>query len=221
MKTITDRISFLPSSEDPLSADVYVIRGDERSYVVDVGSCDAAYNLISSLGKRTIVITHFHDDHMKNLKRLDVSDNELLLTVQDRKVLATKAYCDVSIDAAEDENGSNGSTGLKLGTIVEKTVEIRDGVKLVICPIPSSHAKGSLGVIVDDEYLFLGDGFYGSAKGYNVSLLSDEIRTLKGLSFTKVIMSHDEKIYSRDEVISELEGFYAKRTKDSPYIPYK
>ena len=200
MKTITDRISFLPSSEDPLSADVYVIRGDQRNYVVDVGSCDAAYDLISSLDKRTIIITHFHDDHMKNLRRLEVADEYLYITAQDRKVLGTYAP---SI----------------LGTIVSAPIEINDGVKLVIAPMPSSHAKGSLGVVVDGEYLILGDGFYSSAKGYNVSLLADQIRVLKALSFTKVIMSHGEKIYSRDEVIAELEGYYAKRTKDSPYIP--
>ena len=202
MKIITDRISFLPSSEDPLSADVYVIRGDHRSYIVDVGSCDAAYDLISSIEKRIIIITHFHDDHMKNLMRLDITDEELYLTAQDRKVLGTYAPS-------------------KQGTIVESIIEIRDGVKIVIAPIPSSHAKGSLGVIVDDEYLLLGDGFYCSAKGYNVSLLSEEIKALKALSFTKVIMSHDETVYSRDDVMAQLEGFYAKRTKDSPFIPYK
>ena len=199
MKTITDRISFLPSSEDPLSADVYVIRGDEQSYVVDVGSCDEAYELINGLGKRTIIITHFHDDHMKNLQRLDVSDQELFLTAQDRQALGAYAPS-------------------KQGTIVESQVEINDGIKLIIAPIPSSHAKGSLGVIVDDEYLLIGDAFYCSAKGYNVSLLSDEIRALKALSFTKVIMSHDEKIYSRDEVISQLEEIYGRRQKDNPYI---
>ena len=216
MKTITDRISFLPSSEDPLSADVYIIRGDQRSYVVDVGSCDAAYDLISSLGKRTIIITHFHDDHMKNLRRLEVADEELYITTQDRKVLGTQAYNAESIDAGDGRKASNFP---KLGTLVDSPVEIHDGVKLVIAPMPSSHAKGSLGVIVDDEYLILGDGFYCSSKGYNVSLLADQIKTLKALSFTKVIMSHDETVYSRDEVIAELEGYYAKRTKDSPYIP--
>ncbi|MCR5556169.1 MAG: MBL fold metallo-hydrolase [Butyrivibrio sp.] len=216
MKTITDRISFLPSSENPLSADVYIIRGDQKNYVVDVGSCDAAYDLISSLGKRTIIITHFHDDHMKNLRRLDVVDEELYLTAQDRRVLATDAYNPELLDEGDGQKPVNFP---KLGTLVESPTEIRDGVMLVIAPIPSSHAKGSLGVIVDDEYLILGDGYYSSAKGYNVSLLSEEIKTLKALSFTRVIMSHDETVYSRDEVIAELESYYAKRTKDSPYIP--
>ncbi len=203
MKTITDRISFLPSSEDPLSADVYVIRGDERSYVVDVGSCDAAYNLISSLGKRTIVITHFHDDHMKNLRRMEVEDKNLFLTEQTRKVLDAPVYKELYV---------------KKGTLVTAPITLTDGIKITVIPVPSSHAKGSLGVITDEEYLFLGDSFYSSAKGYNVSLLYDEIRILKEMSFTKVIMSHDEKIYSREEIIGELESYYEKREKNNPFI---
>ncbi len=207
MKIISNRISFLPSSEDPLSADVYVIKGDDRSYVVDVGSCDRAWELVSSLGKRAIIITHFHDDHMKNLRRLEISDEDLYITAQSRKVLATESY--------------RSECGNKLGTIVTLPIEIIDGVKILITPIPSSHAKGSLGVVVDDEYLIIGDGYYCSSKGYNVSLLAEQIRCLKDLSFTKVIMSHEEKIYSKDEVIASLEEIYGQRTKDCPYISVK
>ena len=203
-KEINDRISFLPSSEDPLSADVYIIRGNKRTYVVDVGSSDEAWEYLSSLGKKAVVITHFHDDHMKNLRRLVVADEDLFISAQSRKVLATGAY--------------TAEMPRKSGIIVTDKVEISDGVRLVIVPMPSSHAKGSLAVSVDEEYLFLGDGFYCSSKGYNVSLLSEQIKALKDLSFTRVIMSHDEKVYSRDEVISELEAIYGKRTKESPYI---
>ena len=64
----------------------------------------------------------------------------------------------------------------------------------------------------------IGDGYYCSTKGYNVSLLYDEIKTLKGMSFAKVIKSHDEKIYDRDEVIAELEKIYARNEKGNPYI---
>lgn len=177
---------------------------------------------------------------MKNLRRLEVADEDLYVSAQERKVLASRGYVevnDVSANTIADSDSGNNSCATansksandpcvvanqgptrKLGTLVESTIEITDGIRLVIAPIPSSHVKGSLCVIVNDEYLLIGDAFYCSAKGYNVSLLADEIRCLKELSFTKVIMSHDEKIYSREESISELEGIYGRRSKDDPYV---
>lgn len=203
IKTINNIISFLPSSESPLSADVYAIKGDDYTYVIDVGSCDEAFEFINSIEKKKIIITHFHDDHMKNLKRLSIPESDLFLGDHAGKIFESKVY---SEDAP------------RRGTIVKSPMSIEDGISLTICPIPSSHAKGSLCVTIDNEYLFLGDAFYCSIKGYNVSLLYDEIQTLKGLSFTKAVMSHDEKIYSRDEIISRLESIYAKKDKSSPYI---
>ena len=194
-----DRIDFLPSSENPLSADVYLIRGDEYTYVVDVGSSDGAYALIQEIDKKKVIITHFHDDHMKNLSRLEIAKEDLFIGEHTQKVLRIPAYN-------------------KEGTVVTAPITITDGVSITIWPVPSSHAKGSLGVTVDNEYLLIGDGYYCSSKGYNVSLLHDEIKTLKGMSFTKVIKSHDEKIYDRDEVIAELENIYARNEKGNPYI---
>ena len=49
----------------------------------------------------------------------------------------------------------------------------------------------------------MGDSFYCSKKGYNVSLLHDEIALLERLSFSKVLLSHDDKIYTREEILSE------------------
>ena len=203
VKRIDDKISFLPCSEEPLSAEVYLIRGKAYTYVVDVGSSDRAYEIINAIDKKKIIITHFHDDHMKNLKRLDISEDMLFLGDHTEKILESRVYSDEFV---------------KCGTVVKKSLEMTDGIKLQICPIPSSHAKGSLGVIVCNEYLLIGDGYYCSSKGYNVSLLHDEISVLKSLDFTKVIMSHDEKVYSKEEILSELEAIYAKKDKSSPFI---
>ncbi len=205
-KRISEKISFIPCSENPLSADVYLITGDDYIYVIDVGSNDEAFEEIRAMDKKKIIITHFHDDHMKNLRRLQVDDENLYLTEQTRKVLDAPVYKEISV---------------KKGTLVTAAITLSDGIEITVFPIPSSHAKGSLGVIADREFLFLGDSFYSSAKGYNVSLLYDEIKTLKEVSFTKVIMSHDEKIYSRDEIIGELESYYAKREKSNPFIQFK
>jgi glyoxylase-like metal-dependent hydrolase (beta-lactamase superfamily II) len=203
VKRIDEKISFIPCSENPLSADVYLISGDEYTYVVDVGSSDQAFEQLQAIDKKRIIITHFHDDHMKNLRRMEVEDKDLFLTEQTRKVLDAPVYKELYV---------------KKGTLVTAPITLTDGIKITVIPVPSSHAKGSLGVITDEEYLFLGDSFYSSAKGYNVSLLYDEIRILKEMSFTKVIMSHDEKIYSREEIIGELESYYEKREKNNPFI---
>ena len=203
IKKINDYISYLPCSENPLSADVYTIRGDKYTYVVDVGSCDDAYEYVNSIPNKKIIITHFHDDHMKNLARLVPGSDDLYVGNHTAKVLESKVY---------SENGVVPSH------IVDEPLIIDDGIRIGIYPVPSSHAKGSLLVTVGDEYLFLGDSFYCSSKGYNVSLLFDEIRLLKDLKYNKVIMSHDDKIYSKEEIVSELESIYLRKEKNNPYI---
>jgi hypothetical protein len=85
-------------------------------------------------------------------------------------------------------------------------------------PLPSSHAKGSLTVIVNKTVILLGDGCYSNNKGYNVSLLYDLIKILKAAEFTTAIKSHESKEYSKEELIEELETIYSLREKNNPYI---
>lgn len=196
MIEINERISVLQSSEQPvLSADVYVIKGDRFSYIVDVGSNDEALTLVKSIPNKKIVITHFHEDHTDNLKRLDIPDEDIFVGGYTRKY-----------------------TGK--GTEVKEKIVIEDGVKIVIAPLPNSHAKGSLCVTVGDEYLIIGDAFYSSSKGYSVSLLGEEIKTLKSLEFKEVLMSHKQRMHPREIVIGSLEKFFAQREKGIPYIPF-
>ena len=193
IKTITDNITFLPASEAPLSADVYFIKGKERTYIIDVGSNDEALNLVEATENKTVIITHFHEDHASNLKRIEIDDSDLLVGDYTNKVY-------------------------NKGTLIKEPALINDGVTIKVFAIANSHAKGSLCVTVNDEYLFIGDSYYCSAKGYNVSLLHDEIEFLRDLDFTKVICSHEEKIHTKEEVIKELEECYSKREAGNPYI---
>ncbi|SFC43745.1 MBL fold metallo-hydrolase [Butyrivibrio sp. YAB3001] len=193
MREINDYFRILEPGYDPLSADVYFIKGKEYTYIVDVGSNDTAFRLIDGIDKKKIIITHFHADHMKNMERIDVTDECLFVGDYSYKVLGR-------------------------GTLVQNNIEIDDGVKIRIVPLPNSHAKGALCVMVNDEYLVLGDSFYCSKRGYNVSLLHDEIAVLEEFSFSKVLLSHDEKIYAREEILSELKYIYKNREKGNPYI---
>ncbi|MBR1861855.1 MAG: MBL fold metallo-hydrolase [Lachnospiraceae bacterium] len=192
--SVNENLSFLKSSEHPLSADVYFIKGEKHTYIVDVGSNDEAFAIINSIPDKKVIITHFHEDHTGNLKRLEIPDEDVFV-------------------------GNYAGKYLGKGTVVGEPMVIPDGVKIGIVPIPNSHAKGSLCVTVDEEYLILGDAFYSNVKGYNVSLLGEEIRLLESLRFDKVLMSHKERPHSREEVFSVLNKIFSQREKEKPYIP--
>ena len=192
---INDTISKLESSDNPLSADVYFITGKEYTYIVDVGACENALRLINDTPDKKIIITHFHQDHAGNLKAVT--------------------------GAAEIFVGSYTKKSTGIGTAITEKLLIEDGVKLEIIPIPSSHAKGSLGVLVNGEYLILGDSVYGSAKGYNVSLLGDEIALLQSTDFTNALMSHDNVFYNKNQVLERLKTIYSHRQKNENFIIYE
>ena len=194
MITLTPYLSILPSSDSPLSADVYFIRGDKHTYIIDVGSNDTSYEAVKNTPDKKVIITHFHEDHTDNIKRLMIPEEDLYVGNYTRK-------------------------SIRYGTEIDSKLTIDDGVHLTIVPIPNSHAKGSLCVTVNDEYLILGDAFYSNIKGYNVSLLSEEIKLLKELDYKYVLMSHKDKAHEKDEIISILEKIYLKREKDNPFIP--
>lgn len=186
-------IKRIEMSENPLSADVFFVQGREYTYIVDVGSNDASYEAIKSIPKKKIIITHFHADHGENLRRLNLPDEDLF----------------VGDYTAKYYGG---------GTVIKEPMHIEDGVFIDILPLPSSHAKGSLTVIVNKSVILLGDGCYSNNKGYNVSLLHDLIKILKAAEFTTAIKSHESKEYSKEELIEELETIYALREKNNPYI---
>ena len=186
-------IKRIEMSENPLSADVFFVQGREYTYIVDVGSNDASYEAVRDIPKKKIIITHFHADHAENLRRLKPADEDLF----------------VGDYTAKYYGG---------GTVIKEPMHIEDGVFMDILPLPSSHAKGSLTVIVNKSVILLGDGCYSNNKGYNVSLLYDLIKILKAAEFTTAIKSHESKEYSKEELIEELETIYSLREKNNPYI---
>lgn len=142
MKTISHSIRHIPSTPDPLSADVFIIEGDSRYYVFDVGASDGAYEAISALDKPvTVILSHFHRDHIANMSRL--SPAQTLAGARTMKYIAN-------------------------GTLVDAPLVIRDGATIEVQPCVSPHAPGCLIATVDREYTFLGDLHYarpGSGQG--------------------------------------------------------
>ena len=193
MEDLCEYIKYIKSSNNPLSANVFIIKGNNHNYIFDVGANKLSRDIIKDIKNKIIIISHFHTDHMENMKYFN--DNEIYIGDYTYKVLG-------------------------YGNVVNDIFEINDGINLKLIHIPNSHAKGSLCLIVNDEYLLIGDSLDGNRNGLNVSLLYDEIKLLKSLNYKYILTSHDDVIYNKDEVIKNLEYYYSKREKNNPYIGY-
>ena len=229
---LTDRIRYLQMSYEPLSADVVAVRGDSAWWIFDVGACDRAVDFINALPrhpvsenialhengecagaaavplKKNIVISHFHRDHLLNVVRH--CDGEVSL---DFDTLYVGAYTSKTFGEIE---------GVAKNVVMEP-LAFDDGVQIQILPMPNSHAKGSLALIVDD-YVFLGDATYpmvghGSPDVYNVQILGEQIKLLKTLTPTRFCLSHKRGLVrDKTSVIQFLESVYARRQKNENYI---
>ena len=229
---LTDRIRYLQMSYEPLSADVVAVRGDSAWWIFDVGACDEAVDFINALPrhpvsenialhengecagvaavplKKNIVISHFHRDHLLNVVRH--CDGEISLDID---ALYVGAYTSKTFGEIE---------GVSKNVVMEP-LSFDDGVRIQILPMPNSHAKGSLALIVDD-YVFLGDATYpmvghGSPDVYNVQILGEQIKLLKTLSASRFCLSHKRGLVrDKTSVIQFLESVYARRQKNENYI---
>lgn len=169
--------------EEPLSSDAFIIEGEARYYVFDVGASDAAYDAIRALDKPVMaIISHFHRDHTANLPRLTL--DEVLVGARSRKQLG-------------------------IGTLVDAPVCIRDGVEIVVQPCVSPHAPGCLIATVGGRYTLIGDLHYarpgvgqGEAKGM--------LNALKRLSTECFIVSHAKgnPIVARDDLLRGIRVYY-------------
>ncbi len=204
--SLTSQISYIKASEQPLSADVGIIKGACYTWLFDVGNSEEVATFLQNLpGEKILVLSHFHPDHIANWKQ--ISHRELY-------------------------QGANTYGYTKSGMVVERERPIEDGLSFHLVPLPSSHAKGSL-LLEVEEYAFLGDATYCTRKKvpvekskeavvkpvYNAQLLKEEIQVLKGLRARYVLLSHDTVFcHEKKEIIEELEQIYARRKKESPYI---
>lgn len=193
LKDISREIAYLEASENPLSADVGIIRDGGVTWIFDVGGNDSAAEIINGIeDEKMVVLSHFHADHTANLDK---------------------------IDCARIYGGGFTCKRLKKGILVEKNLYI-DNVHLF--PVPSTHAKGCIGLEFGD-YAFLGDSTYAAGKdgraAYNAGLLLETIKALKSLKAENFLLSHGKPfVRPRERVIGELERIYSYRRKNEPYI---
>ena len=194
IRKITDRISYFPAAETPLSADVGVIRCVDALWIFDVGSTEEIAEIVNKMpGQKNVVLSHFHPDHAGNTGR----------------VAWTHLYA-----------GAFTCRRLDMGTTVSDHLYFENGIH--IFPLPSSHSKGCVGLEYDD-YAFLGDATYSMKKdgktAYNVGLLKQLIAVLKSLHANRFLLSHSEPFAQpKSEVVTQLEEIYALRSRHDPYI---
>ncbi|MBQ3763041.1 MAG: MBL fold metallo-hydrolase [Clostridia bacterium] len=191
MIAISDRISYIEATDDPLSADIGIVRDGGKIWLYDVGNDERAVSGLKDSYR--IVLSHFHADHTGNLERLRV---EALYVSK--------------------ETGAH----VHAGTLVQSDLTIGG---LHIFPLPSSHAKGCLGLETDEGFAFVGDGLYSRVKDgfyvYNATLLKDEIEVLRSLRAEYLLVSHFRGlIRKKADVLKELSEIYAMRSKNDPEI---
>ena len=229
---LNDRIQYLQVSYEPLSADVVTVRGDSAWWIFDAGACDMAVDFINALPrisvnevaallensegavpaatqlKKNIVISHFHRDHLLNVVRH--CNGEVTL---DFDTLYVGSHASKVVGEMSDREK----------VTVTSPLSFDDGVHIEILPIPNSHAKGSLVLVVDD-FVFLGDATYpmvghGEPDMYNVQILELQIKMLKSLNASRFCLSHKRGLVrDRNSVIQFLESVLARRQKNENYI---
>lgn len=188
---ISEKIRYIPCSDDPLSADIGVIQEGAETWLYDVG---ADVRAIAGLADGChIVLSHFHQDHTGNLERL----NAKALYVSGE----TKRH-------------------VQAGTVVDQDIRI-GGLHLFPLPSSHCKGCLGLEVdetyafVGDALYSRFQDGFCV----WNAQLLKEEIAVLKRLNAPYLLVSHfDGLIRPREAVIAELEAVYALRDRNSPHI---
>lgn len=221
--SITKDISYIKSSTEPLSAEVGIIESKEYLYLFDVGNNKEVGKYLQMLPKKKkIVLSHFHPDHIGNIGT--ISFETLYVGANTEKYLQHYIANYVTEKIEEfTELESNVKDKKSRYRIVSEPIVIEDDIKIEIYPIPNSHAKGSLALLVDESYLFLGDALYCKTKDgkcvYNAQLLKEEIELLKKLSAKYIVSSHAiPPVREKSKELAKLEEIYAKRQKDNAYI---
>lgn len=185
MNLITERIKYLPATDNPLSADVYFIEGDKRCYIYDVGNDDNSLRCIHQADREKVVIlSHYHKDHTGNIERINVQTLYV-----GRKTFET----------------------IGRGIIVEDAFTINDGVKIEVIPCPSPHTEGSLLVNVDNEYTLIAD-LYFTRPPFDISKAMAMIEMLRNIDTKYFVVSHqeDEKIILKETLIAELFDYFTR-----------
>ncbi len=231
---ISDHISYIPASEEPLSADVVLINGAEYLYVFDVGNKEQVAEYLNSIPKKKrVILSHFHTDHMGNIGRVNWESvffgantekyfQHYIADYAEERFSELPQALAVAFEGKHDVEDTMNQHFPRYVTTM-KPIRIEDGISIEIHPLPNSHAKGSLLLQVDNQYIFVGDSLYAKAEGdslvYNTQLLKEEIELLLKLPGETIFGSHEKNPLKRKlAAVRFLQSIYVKRQKGESYI---
>lgn len=258
IEILKGKIQYIKAENNPLSSDVGIIFGRKRLWLFDTGNGERAFSKLSELlekwnGPISIVLSHFHPDHVGNLEsiielgyptEIYLSKNTLsyvnryLKRFDQDKVAAmnleriiivdkdiyVEDYFNIDKNASHsiatsfsgeysDESGHESKDELGKSKMESNIVvsEEEKALGIHIFRIPSSHAKGCLGLEINEDYAFLGDSVYpGTGKGtpyYNPQILYEEIKLLSAIKAKQFLLSHKRPMeHDRDSVIMFLKS---------------
>ena len=189
---LSDGVRYVKKCDDPLSAEAFIIDADGITIIFDVGASDEAFREIGALEGEKIAVL----SHF----HADHSENLKRLNF-DRLFVGGFAHKKFGGEAVTEDIYLSGAH---------------------IFPLPSSHAKGCLGLECRG-LAFLGDGAYAGkipgGHGYNAGGLQETIKTLEGLQAENFVLSHSEPlIRPAKDVIGELRQVLTMRGKGENYI---
>ena len=189
--SISEKISYIEASENPLSADIGIIRDNGITWLYDVGN--GIENIANLNEKYNVVLSHFHKDHVGNIDGLKV--NEIYVSKETHR-------------------------HIKKGTIVENELYIGN-LHIFPLPSSHSKGCLGLEVdntyvfVGDALYCRTKDNCYV----YNAQLLKEEIEVLKKLKAPYLLVSHYKGLLrKKEQVIAELEEIYKMRVPNNPEI---
>lgn len=191
---INEKISYIECSDDPLSADIGIIRNGDAVWLYDVGSDERAISELT--GNYNIVLSHFHQDHTGNIGKLNIKEAFVSHETKHHVQMGTIADKDIYIGNLHIFPLSSSHCKGCLGLEVDETYAF----------------------VGDALYSKFRDGYYI----FNAQLVKEEIAVLKKLKAPYLLVSHFKgMVRRRDEVIAELEELYHSRDKNSPEIKVK
>ena len=191
---INEKISYIECSDDPLSADIGIIRDGDAVWLYDVGSDERAISELT--GNYNVVLSHFHQDHTGNIGKLNIKEAFVSPETKRHVQMGTVADKDIFVGNLHIFPLPSSHCKGCLGLEVDETYAF----------------------VGDALYSKFRDGYYI----FNAQLVKDAISVLKTLKAPFLLVSHLKgMVRRRDEVIAELEDLYHSREKTSREIKVK
>ena len=191
---INEKISYIECSEDPLSADIGIIRDGDAVWLYDVGGDERAITELT--GNYNVVLSHFHQDHTGNMGKLSIKEAFVSHETKRHVQMGTVADKDIYIGNLHIFPLPSSHCEGCLGLEVDETYAF----------------------VGDALYSKFRDGYFI----FNTQLVKDEIAVLKRLKAPYLLVSHFKgMVRRRDEVIAELEELYSLRVGNRSEIRVK